>query len=130
MLKKDKEREKAASLIRDEAKKISSFFLRLSHAANPKVCRVSSFLPANFMLCLWRVQYTQVVEEMAGLLDANQEYLALDIAVSSLGQREVSRIPGWSEGLLRVWGGGGCTQYCEIILLPRKITVKDYYCVQ
>ena len=37
MFKKDKEREKAAKMIRDEAKKMSTLFLRLSHATNPKV---------------------------------------------------------------------------------------------
>ena len=37
MFKKDKEREKAAKMIRDEAKKTSTLFLRLSHATNPKV---------------------------------------------------------------------------------------------
>jgi hypothetical protein len=37
VFKKDKERDKAASLIKDEAKKMSTLFLRLSHAANAKV---------------------------------------------------------------------------------------------
>lgn len=37
VLKKDKEREKVAKMIRDEAKKMSTLFLRLSHATNPKV---------------------------------------------------------------------------------------------
>ena len=37
MFKKDKDREKGAQLIRDEAKKISTMFLRLSHATSPKV---------------------------------------------------------------------------------------------
>ena len=37
VFKKDKEREKAAKMIRDEAKKMSTLFLRLSHATNPKV---------------------------------------------------------------------------------------------
>lgn len=37
MFKKDKDREKGAKLIQDEAKKISAMFLRLSHATNPKV---------------------------------------------------------------------------------------------
>ena len=45
VFKKDKERSTAAQLVRDEAKKISNFFLRLSHATNPKVgvaCSVSA----------------------------------------------------------------------------------------
>lgn len=37
VFKKDKDREKGAKLIQDEAKKISAMFLRLSHATNPKV---------------------------------------------------------------------------------------------
>ena len=37
MFKKDKEREKTAKMIRDEAKKMSTLFQRLSHATNPKV---------------------------------------------------------------------------------------------
>ena len=37
MFKKDKDREKGAQLIRDEVKKISTMFLRLSHATSPKV---------------------------------------------------------------------------------------------
>ena len=42
MFKKDKDREKGAQLIRDEAKKISAMFLRLSHATSPKVHSVDS----------------------------------------------------------------------------------------
>ena len=37
VLKKDSERTKAAELVRDDAKKMSNCFLRLSHATNPKV---------------------------------------------------------------------------------------------
>ena len=42
MFKKDKDREKGAQLIRDEAKKISTMFLRLSHATSPKVHSVDN----------------------------------------------------------------------------------------
>ena len=42
MFKKDKDREKGAQLIREEAKKISTTFLRLSHATSPKVHSVYS----------------------------------------------------------------------------------------
>ena len=38
VFKKDKEREKGTMLIKEDAKRISTFFLRLSHATNPKVC--------------------------------------------------------------------------------------------
>ena len=37
VFKKDKDRSTAAQLIKDEAKKLSNIFLRLSHATNPKV---------------------------------------------------------------------------------------------
>ena len=37
VFKKDKDRERAGKMIHDEAKKISTMFLRLSHATNPKV---------------------------------------------------------------------------------------------
>lgn len=37
VFKKDKDREKGAQLIRDEAQKINNLFLRLSHATTPKV---------------------------------------------------------------------------------------------
>ena len=43
VLKKDKDREKGAQLIRDEAKKISTMLLRLSHATSPKVHSVYSW---------------------------------------------------------------------------------------
>ena len=42
MFKKDKDREKGAQLVRDEAKKISTTLLRLSHATGPKVHSVYS----------------------------------------------------------------------------------------
>lgn len=37
VLKKDGERGKAAEQVKDDAKKMSNCFLRLSHATNPKV---------------------------------------------------------------------------------------------
>ena len=37
VLKKDKEREKAAEYIIDESRKMSAMYLRLSHACNPRV---------------------------------------------------------------------------------------------
>jgi hypothetical protein len=43
VLKKDKEREKAAEYIIDESRKMSAMFLRLSHACNPRV----SFSPLS-----------------------------------------------------------------------------------
>lgn len=63
VLKKDKDREKASALIHDEARKISTMFLRLSHATNPK--------------------YTQVMEMFAEIIRSKQEFLPLEISVSS-----------------------------------------------
>ena len=37
VLKKKDDRQKAASFIREESKKIGNLFMRLSHATNPKV---------------------------------------------------------------------------------------------
>ena len=55
VFKKDKDREKGAQLIRDEAKKISTMFLRLSHATSPKVHSAYSS-PLLAGCCLQRVE--------------------------------------------------------------------------
>ena len=96
VFKKDKEREKAVSLIREDTHKMSNFFQRLSHATNIKVHRPSLLtqhfkdlcvcLCVRVFMCVYVcacMQYTQVIEELAVLVNANQELLALDIAVSA-----------------------------------------------
>lgn len=60
VFKKDKDRERAAKMIHDEAKKISTMFLRLSHATNPK--------------------YIQVLELLAEVLKSKIEFLPLEIS--------------------------------------------------
>ena len=72
VLKKDKEREKAAKLIQDEARKISAMFLRLSHATNPK--------------------YIQVLEMLAEVIRSKHDFLALEISVRSLPHRALAGI--------------------------------------
>ena len=89
VFKKDKEREKAATLVKEDAMKMSNFFQRLSHATNIKVCSHTLLSQQSFdasvCVCV-HMQYTQVMEELGALLNANQEYLALDIAVSLLNK--------------------------------------------
>jgi exocyst complex component 3 len=70
VLKKDKEREKAAEYIIDESRKMSAMFLRLSHACNPR--------------------YTQLIEMMAEVIKSKQEYLPLDISSLANKHREVN----------------------------------------
>ena len=48
VFKKDKEQEKATKMIQDKAKKMSTLFLRLSHATNPKVRSVTTVIGEPF----------------------------------------------------------------------------------
>ena len=64
MFKKDKEREKAAKMIRDEAKKMSTIFLRLSHATNPKVIKVQTatcLVTKHAVVCLHIIECLQYI---------------------------------------------------------------------
>jgi len=53
VFKKDKDREKGAQLIRDEAQKINNLFLRLSHATTPKVGGDDMYMPQGILTCRW-----------------------------------------------------------------------------
>ncbi|XP_064405775.1 exocyst complex component 3-like isoform X2 [Halichondria panicea] len=60
VFKKDKDRERAAKMIKDEVKRINNVFQRLSHATNPK--------------------YAQGLEMMAELITSKTDFLAMDIS--------------------------------------------------
>ncbi len=54
VFKKDKDRERAAKMIKDEVKRINNVFQRLSHATNPKVS-----LEGTYDLCIAHWWFTK-----------------------------------------------------------------------
>ena len=89
VFKKDKDRERACKMVCDEVKRISTMFLRLSHATNPKVGeeggRGGEADSRSLSLCCCDpLQYSQVIELLAELIKCKSELLPLEISVSSL----------------------------------------------
>lgn len=76
-LKRKDDRQKAASFIREESKKIGNLFNRLSHATNPKVVVIDVLLYYTYA---W-LQYIQVLEQFAELLSSSVDTVPFIIGV-------------------------------------------------